>query len=202
MAENKKNQVLVYAIKRFMASGYSGVLMDDIARGCGISKATLYMLFPSKQALISACLDHIKSDIGGKISAVTENDSLSLVEKLNQFFSPIAHLLSYVNVAALDDIRRNVPEVYAQIDHMRRELILTNIGALLRQGKQLGYVRPDVDETVVAHIIIGTASHVISPDILAEFGMMPDRILETVKSIIIRGCLTESGIRALDGSKE
>ena len=75
MADGKKDQVLSYAVKRFMASGYSGVLMDDIARGCGISKATLYMLFPSKQALISACINFIKSDIGGKVSAVVEDQS-------------------------------------------------------------------------------------------------------------------------------
>lgn len=199
---DKRDQVLSYALKRFMAIGYSGVLMDDIARGCGISKATLYMLFPSKEALIFACIDTIRNDVGSKVAAVVEDSSLSLVEKLNQFFSPIARLLSFVNIAALDDIQRNVPEVYAQIDQVRRGLILKNIGALLRLGKQTGDVRSDVDETVVAHIIIGTATHIISPDILAEFGMTPDRILESVKSVIIRGCLTEAGVRMLDSFKE
>jgi AcrR family transcriptional regulator len=178
-----------------MAVGYSNVSMDDISRGCGISKATLYKWFPSKESLILACVDSISDVIGTKMSAIMSDPSLSLMEMLNSFFAPIAALLARVNPAALDDIRRCVPLVYEKIDQTRRRLILRNIGMLLSEGKKAGFVRPDVNEAIVAHIIIGTASHIVNPDILMEFGQTPDRILDTVKNVIIRGCLTENGLK-------
>jgi AcrR family transcriptional regulator len=195
MPEDKKQYVLSFALQRFMAVGYSNVSMDDISRGCGISKATLYKWFPSKESLILACVDSISDVIGTKMSAIMSDPSLSLMEMLYSFFAPIAALLARVNPAALDDIRRCVPLVYEKIDQTRRRLILRNIGMLLSEGKKAGFVRPDVNEAIVAHIIIGTASHIVNPDILMEFGQTPDRILDTVKNVIIRGCLTENGLK-------
>jgi len=201
MPEDKQMQVLSYALRRFMSSGYSTISMDDIARGCGVSKATLYKWYPSKEGLFLACVNFIAADNSQKISAVITDTSLSLVEKLNNFFAPIAQLLSRVTPAALDDIRRSVPEAYKKIDQTRRRLILGNFGMLLDEGKKAGYVRTDVDEMVVAHMVIGTASHIIDPDVLIEFGKTPDRILDAVKSIIIRGCLTESGLKLWNDGK-
>ena len=53
----------------------------------------------------------------------------------------------------------------------------------------------------VAHFIIGTASHIIDLDILLEFGQTPDRILDSVKSVVVRGCLTEAGLKQFDNRK-
>lgn len=198
MLENKELKVLSYALKRFMASGYSAVSMDEIARGCGISKATLYILFSSKEALMMACIDFIGREIENKVSAVISDPDLSLAERMDRFFSPVAQLLARVNSAALDDIRRCIPEAFEKIDQMRRRLVLQNIGALIDEGIKTGYVRPDVDKYVVAHIIIGTANHIIDPDILLEFGQTPDRILDSVKSVVVRGCLTEVGLKQFE----
>jgi AcrR family transcriptional regulator len=52
--EQKCAQVLEGAREVFLASGFEGASVDDIARTAGISKATLYRLFPDKAALFSA----------------------------------------------------------------------------------------------------------------------------------------------------
>ena len=201
MPNSKEQKVLAYALKRFMSSGYSTVSMDDISRGCGISKATLYMLFSSKEALMMACIDFIGSEIKHKVSAAINDPALSLAERMERFFAPVAQLLAHVSPAALNDIRRCIPEAFDKIDQTRREVVLENIGALIDEGKKEGLVRPDVDKHIVGHIIIGTAIHVIDPDILLEFGQTPDRILDSVKTVIVRGCLTDAGLKQLDSRK-
>lgn len=54
--EQKIAQILDGARAVFLADGYEGASVDDIARAAGISKATLYRHFPDKTALFSAVL--------------------------------------------------------------------------------------------------------------------------------------------------
>lgn len=54
--EQKYAQVLAGAREVFIASGFEGASVDDIARTAGISKATLYRHFPDKEALFIAVI--------------------------------------------------------------------------------------------------------------------------------------------------
>ena len=49
----KFQQVLDGAREVFMADGFEGASVDDIARAAGVSKATLYSYFPDKRLLFS-----------------------------------------------------------------------------------------------------------------------------------------------------
>ncbi len=49
----KRRQVTDAAEKLFLAQGYGAVSMDQVARTAGVSKATLYAYFPSKDSLFA-----------------------------------------------------------------------------------------------------------------------------------------------------
>lgn len=49
----KYDQVLSGARQVFLANGFEGASVDDIARAAGVSKATLYSYFPDKRLLFS-----------------------------------------------------------------------------------------------------------------------------------------------------
>ncbi|HUN12812.1 MAG TPA: TetR/AcrR family transcriptional regulator [Rhabdaerophilum sp.] len=50
----KRRQVLDGARQVFMRDGFDGASMNDVARIAGVSKGTLYVYFPSKEALFEA----------------------------------------------------------------------------------------------------------------------------------------------------
>lgn len=50
----KARQIIDGARKVFLADGFDGASMNDIARVAGVSKGTIYAYFPSKEALFSA----------------------------------------------------------------------------------------------------------------------------------------------------
>jgi AcrR family transcriptional regulator len=56
---SRRADVLVAARDAFNARGFAGARMDDIARAVGISKAALYLDFPSKQALFEELLNEL-----------------------------------------------------------------------------------------------------------------------------------------------
>jgi AcrR family transcriptional regulator len=53
----KRRQILDGAHKVFLAQGFEGASMNDIARVAGVSKGTLYVYFESKERLFSAIVD-------------------------------------------------------------------------------------------------------------------------------------------------
>jgi len=56
---NRRADILDAARDTFNARGFAGARMDDIARAVGISKAALYLEFPSKDALFQALVSEL-----------------------------------------------------------------------------------------------------------------------------------------------
>ncbi|QEW23057.1 HTH-type transcriptional repressor AcnR [Marinibacterium anthonyi] len=54
----KFDQVLAGAREVFMADGFEGASVDDIAKAAGVSKATLYSYFPDKRLLFMEVAKH------------------------------------------------------------------------------------------------------------------------------------------------
>ncbi len=52
--EAKTRQILDGARRVFLRDGFDGASMNDVAREAGVSKGTLYVYFPSKEALFAA----------------------------------------------------------------------------------------------------------------------------------------------------
>ncbi|MGW2650437.1 TetR/AcrR family transcriptional regulator [Streptomyces sp. NPDC001393] len=57
-AEERRETVLRTAIGAFAARGYWGTTTTEVARAAGISQAYVYRLFPSKESLFAAVVEH------------------------------------------------------------------------------------------------------------------------------------------------
>src|SRR6266540_2249005 len=55
----KAETVLAAAERAFLAAGFGAVTMDAIAREAGVSKATVYAHFHSKEELFGAVIAHV-----------------------------------------------------------------------------------------------------------------------------------------------
>lgn len=60
----KRRQILDGARKVFMALGFDGASMGEIARAAGVSKGTLYVYFTDKNALFEAIVEQEKLEQG------------------------------------------------------------------------------------------------------------------------------------------
>jgi AcrR family transcriptional regulator len=54
--EKRRHQLIEEAIRHFGRDGYGGASLDEIATAVGIRKQTLLYYFPTKEALLEACL--------------------------------------------------------------------------------------------------------------------------------------------------
>lgn len=65
----RERQILDTAHRLFYARGVHEVGMDELVRETGLAKATVYRLYPSKDALLGAYLQELKAQIFGLIDA-------------------------------------------------------------------------------------------------------------------------------------
>ncbi|WP_229698820.1 TetR/AcrR family transcriptional regulator [Wenjunlia tyrosinilytica] len=57
-AEKHRATVMLTAVKAFAERGYYGTSTSDVAQAAGISQSYLYRLFPNKETLFAALIDH------------------------------------------------------------------------------------------------------------------------------------------------
>ena len=163
--------------------------MDRVAREAGVGKPTLYRYFPSKEALLMTCVQEAVSEIDRETMLVLQNTALSPQEKLSGVIAPVMRRLARLHPAALDEVRRCVPEAYELIDQNRSRIILRNITAIVREGKERGQVRPDLSGALLAHVLIGSISHLSQPDAQQDTGIPSDQLLPSVISLLWEGSL-------------
>jgi AcrR family transcriptional regulator len=77
----KSRQILDGARKVFLAQGFEGASMNDIAREAGVSKGTLYVYFESKERLFSVIIDeerasHVEGIFNFDFSTATDIEAV------------------------------------------------------------------------------------------------------------------------------
>jgi len=70
----KARQIIDGARKVFLADGFDGASMNDIARVAGVSKGTIYSHFPSKQALFAALVREDRRVQAEQLGAYDDHD--------------------------------------------------------------------------------------------------------------------------------
>ena len=70
----KRRQVLEGARRVFLASGFDGASMGEIAKAAGVSKGTLYVYFDSKEALFEALTLSERSGLAEALFQLDESD--------------------------------------------------------------------------------------------------------------------------------
>src|SRR3954462_1127718 len=95
--------------RHFLAHGFRGVTMDDLAAELGMSKKTLYAHFPSKTALVESVIrekiESVRVDLE-RIMAAQTNDVLATLHGL---VGCLQGHTTEVQAAFFRDIRREMP---------------------------------------------------------------------------------------------
>ncbi len=138
----KFEQVLDGARDVFLAEGYEGAGVDEIARRAGVSKATLYSYFPDKQLLFlevakNECL-RLSDDAMELMSAdLPVRDMLSIAaQRMTDFFnSDIAISVFRVCVAESERFPELAREFYRNGPELGRERLCEYLRCCTEKGE-------------------------------------------------------------------
>src|SRR5215472_231015 len=65
----RRRRVIAAAEQVFLEAGYGDATMDDVATRAGMSKKTLYQIFPTKEQLFAALIAHREDSLIAAIEA-------------------------------------------------------------------------------------------------------------------------------------
>ncbi|WP_336086479.1 TetR/AcrR family transcriptional regulator [Nocardia sp. SSK8] len=122
--DRRKAEMIETALQILSAGGYQGMRFEDVAERCDIAKATLYHYFPSKDALVSAALEKLTTDVLVQLTAALDAAAgQSATERLRGLIGEQLRVLTvlYPEVGTLFSFPAPWPEEHNEaIKTMRR----------------------------------------------------------------------------------
>ncbi|MCA1011556.1 TetR/AcrR family transcriptional regulator [Halobacillus halophilus] len=82
--DEKRVKILESAAQLFSKNGYEATSVQDVAEVCGMSKATLYKYFSSKQTLLIEVIEYNHQRMSQRTEEVKDDESLGPLEALEQ----------------------------------------------------------------------------------------------------------------------
>ncbi|MEN6312294.1 MAG: TetR/AcrR family transcriptional regulator [Acidobacteriota bacterium] len=188
-----RGRIVEAARELFFSRGFVRVTADEIAGRLGISKATLYRCFPSKEDILEAVIREHMNNIGGTVEKLLADDSRSVVEKLARLFGHVGSQLSRLGPFLIPEIQKSAPRIWRMIDDFRRDKINRNFKAILESGRGEGLFREDVDPDLLLRMFIRLVQEFINPAEILRSGRSPAAVFESVIKVFFQGILTDKG---------
>lgn len=178
-AEARPDEVLNAALAVFVEKGYAAAKVDEVARRAGVSKGTVYLYFPSKEALIEGIVRRAVAPIA--LRAVPDLETFEGDPRL-----PITMLLTVLIQQLARPEASAVPRLVIRevmsfpfiANFYRNEVLGKVMPALIRlieRGVETGHLRPVDPELTVRSIIGPLLAHVALGEL---FGITPAKGLE------------------------
>jgi AcrR family transcriptional regulator len=155
--EIRQHEIAKAALDIISTRGMKGLRVSAVARQVGLVPSGIYRHYRSKDALIDAVLDFIKSNLSANIRSVVRMDG------------DAAARLHALLMKQVDLIRENesIPqvifshEVYVGHPQRKAKLVgiiqgfLAKVTDIIKDGQREGRFRPDIDPGVVALMFLG-----------------------------------------------
>ncbi len=186
-------RLLAAARAHFFAAGYSALTMDDLAAELGMSKKTLYVHFPGKDALIEAILREFVAEVRASAEALFADAGLSFTVKLHRFNETMVRRLARLGPHVLRDLQRAAPRLYRVIEELRHRNIPHIFGQLIRQGQAAGMVRPGIEPGFAVEFWRPAIQSLMHPDTLERLQLNPDQMFARAVDLFFGGLLTPAG---------
>jgi AcrR family transcriptional regulator len=196
-----RKRIVFESRELFLRRGFVPVTTGEIAERLGISKATLYKYFSSKDEMLRAVVDTIKTEVLAGVEAIVADTSADFLGKLARLMTHLGNWVSSLGRVLAGDLRRNAPEVWEDIDRFRKEKILVNFTALLEAGVAEGVVRADLDRELFLRMFLDLVQNFINPDALIESQRSAREVFETLFKVVFEGILTDRSRVGLAGRR-
>lgn len=187
-----RSRAMIVALQQFREKGIRAVKMDDISRLLGISKRTLYEVYPNKEELVRDCINEMLSQTQSRLRRLFEGGA-SVIQVIIEFARMkfqesrnVNHAI-YEDIASYPVILKVFEEHKAKNEERSRQFFL--------RGKEDGYFIKDVDDRLVSRFI----NTIIEASMRGAFNdYSHDEVFHTMLQCFVRGICTPKGIAELD----
>ena len=186
-------RIVSQARMHFFEHGYCQCTMDELAAELGMSKKTLYVHFPSKEAIMAAVIDDLGREIRASADALFANRQLNFAEKLRGFAEGMMERLTKTSPRLLRDLKRFAPDLHRKVAEMRERNIPYVFGRFIEEGQLAGMVRTDVRTDFAVAFFLSAMNGLVQPATMDRLGLTPREIAPRAIELFFGGLLTPAG---------
>lgn len=188
-----KDRITGVTMNSFMAHGIKSVTMDNIAASLGISKRTLYEVFPDKETLLEECIRRrLKEDDEFVNSILSTTDNV--MEVILRLFLWNIEKYHAMNKNFFEDIKK-YPKACQLIESCRHDDSEETI-KFFKEGVRQGFFRSDINFSIAELLVRNQLDLLMNSDICYEYSFIA--VYESIMFTFLRGISTEKGSKVLE----
>lgn len=185
-----RQRIVAAARRRFLAQGFRGVTMSELAHELGMSKKTVYTHFSGKQVLVEAILIDKFQEAEADLKQLVTARQPEFLTMMRQLLACLRRHTAEIGPPFLRDLERELPELFQIVETRRREIVQRHFGRLLKQGRRQGLIRTDISVSLILEILLGATDAVINPPKLNQLGITPNTGFSAIVSVVLEGAMT------------
>ncbi|MCX7359220.1 MAG: TetR/AcrR family transcriptional regulator [Alphaproteobacteria bacterium] len=157
-AEARPEEILEAALEEFVARGFEAARMEDIAKRAGLSKAAIYLYFPSKVAVLEALIEAKVGPLAQNVQQIAVMGAADPKTALRMMATAAAFRLSDPNLFAVPRLVIGISGRFPEIAKYYRENVVEKargaLETLIEGAMAKGQIRR-VDKDAVVRAFIG-----------------------------------------------
>lgn len=179
-----KNKIMEATLQEFNENNFK-FTMDSIAKRIGMSKKTIYALFPDKETLFLNAVDYFFQLVKESERLIYENHELDLLDKIQKILITLPEKYANIDWRQIAVLRDRFPTIYAKVEQRLENGWETTL-ELLQQAIEEGRIRP-ISLPIFKAIVEASIEHFIGSTTLLVNEIDYQTALNEMVSILIRG---------------
>lgn len=190
--ERNKERILQAALELFQVHGIKKTTTGDIAQKAGVSPATVYNHFGSKEELVRAAVKYFLRRTAADFGEIL-NGKLSFMEKMERVLSYKSNMLGQYQGDFMQTIISEDPEIRHFIDSVYLKEIRQMVVDFYEEGKRQGYINPELStETIMRYMLI-IRSGMAAESTLSEDPGHNRRMMQELTPLFLYGLMGKPG---------
>lgn len=188
-----KDRILSTAMEAFKRHGIKSITMDDIALSLGISKRTLYEVFPDKETLLREGILRSKEESEAYARQVLQQTD-NVLEVILKLFERSIEQFHTTDKRFIEDLNK-----YPQVQQLCRERLQRDSEEAIRfmqQGVEQGIFRSDINFGIVDRLLREQFNSLQSNDLCRHYSLI--EVYESIMFTYLRGISTPRGAEELE----
>jgi len=193
--QEREHLILEAAEQLIVEKGYYETSIDDIALRVGIAKGTVYLHFPSKEALATTLLEHTMQHFLESVDAILATDQ-SPDTKLRSILATVLQDMASTHFKLLLTLAQNVELQNHFVDKKqiliaKRALLAEHINAVFTEGQSQGIF----DTTIPASVLTNIFWSMLSPrnnELMTQEHLTPNELINYISRFFFHGVAAQT----------
>jgi TetR/AcrR family transcriptional regulator, cholesterol catabolism regulator len=188
--EEKLNILLDSINKLLMRNGIKSMTMDDIAKGLGVSKKTLYKHFSDKSDVVFKTLDfYLNRDMKEQDEIL--NSEANAIDQLLEIMKHASDKIMDVHPSIHYDLEKYYPESWQLFQNYKFGYLFNKVYENLLKGIDEGLYRKNLNPAIIAKLHISRIDVFFDPSVFPEMNFA--QVLVEAIHYHLRGIASEKG---------